>query len=232
MKWRGGSRPATPRRRWLRIGCLPLLAIIVGAVVLIAAIALWPRTLPQPESIAAALPKSELTHLRPVAWFASIGDPETRSLALFAEAGRVIQHPRCMNCHPRNDRPTQTDAMRLHAPWVSRGPDDAGELTLRCSTCHHAANFEASGVPGNPKWKLAPIEMAWQGKSLGEICRQILDPARSRMDRAALLHHMAEDELVGWAWHPGGKRTPVPGTQAEFGALIKAWLDSGARCPV
>lgn len=172
-----------------------------------------------------------MTHLRPVASFASIANAEARSLALFAETGRVIQHPRCMNCHPRNDRPTQTDAMRPHTPWVSRGPDGAGEPTLRCSTCHHAANVEASGVPGNPEWKLAPMEMAWQGKSLGEICRQLLDPARSHMDRTALLHHMAEDELVGWAWHPGGKRSPAPGTQAEFGALIKAWLDSGARCP-
>ena len=232
MRWRRRSRSATPRRRRLRIGCLPLLAIIVAVVVVTAVIALRPRALPQPEPIAAAPPKSKVAHLRSVASFASIGDAEARSLALFAEAGRVIQHPRCMNCHPRNDRPTQTDAMRAHIPWVARGPDDAGEPTLRCSTCHHAANFEASGVPGNPKWKLAPIEMAWQGKSLGEICRQMLDPARSQMDRAALLHHMAQDELVGWAWHPGGKRNPAPGTQAEFGALIKAWLESGARCPV
>jgi hypothetical protein len=231
MSWRRRSRAATSRRRWLRIGCLPLLAIIIAVIVLIAALALWPRALPQPDSIAAAPPRSDVAHLRPVASFASIGDPEARSLALFAEAGRVIEHPRCMNCHPRNDRPTQTDAMRPHLPWVSRGPDGGGEPTLRCSTCHHGANFDPSGVPGNPKWKLAPIEMAWQGKSLGEICRQLLDPTRSHMDRAALLHHLAEDELVGWAWHPGGKRSPAPGTQAEFGSLIKAWLDSGARCP-
>ncbi len=225
------SEPTPPRRRRFRIGCLPLLALVVAAVVLIAAIALRPQPLPQPERIAAAAMKSEVARLRSPASFAVIGDPEARSLALFAEAGRVITHPRCMNCHPRTDRPTQTDAMRPHIPLVTRGPDGGGEPTLRCSTCHHAANFEASGVPGNPNWRLAPIEMAWQGKSLGDICRQMLDPARSHMDRAALFHHMAEDELVGWAWHPGGSRTPVPGTQAEFGALIKAWLDSGARCP-
>ena len=86
---------------------------------------------------------------------------------------------------------------------------------MRCATCHRATNFEAPGVPGNPKWKLAPIEMAWQGKTLGEICRQILDPSRSHMTRAELLHHMAEDELVGWAWHPGGNREPAPGSQAD-----------------
>ena len=26
-------------------------------------------------------------------------------------------------------------------------------------------------------------------------------------------------------------RTSAPGTQAEFGALVKAWIDSGAHCP-
>jgi len=33
-------------------------------------------------------------------------------------------------------------------------------------------------------------------------------------DMAALIHHMAEDELVGWAWDPGTGRTPAPGTQS------------------
>ena len=79
---------------------------------------------------------------------------------------------------------------------------------------------------------LAPPEMAWVGKSLGQICEQIKDPARNGgKDMAQLVHHMAEDELVGWGWNPGGKRTPAPGTQAQFGALFKAWADSGAQCP-
>jgi hypothetical protein len=30
---------------------------------------------------------------------------------------------------------------------------------------------------------------------------------------------------------PGGRRPPAPGTQAAFGALMRAWADSGARCP-
>ena len=40
------------------------------------------------------------------------------------------------------------------------------------------------------------------------------------------------DTLVGWAWTPGADREPAPGTQVAFGALIKAWADSGAACPV
>ncbi|MGK6318897.1 Isoquinoline 1-oxidoreductase subunit [Sphingomonas sp. DT-204] len=214
-----------------RPGCLSVAALLVAAIIFAAAILLRPQPLPQPQPLPTDNARNEIARLRPVAAFATIADPQTRSVALFQEAGRVIQHPRCLNCHPRTDRPTQTDAMRPHMPAVTRGPNGEGDPTLRCSTCHHAANFERSGVPGNPKWRTAPIEQAWQGKTLGEICRQMLDPARSHMSRAELLHHIAHDELVGWAWHPGGDRARAPGTQAEFGALIGAWLDTGAQCP-
>ncbi|MGF7149014.1 hypothetical protein FHS96_002656 [Sphingomonas zeicaulis] len=217
------------RRR--RFGCLSIVAALVAVGILFLAVALWPQTMPESEAVPPARTEAQIVHLRPVADFAAIEDPAARSVALFEEAGRVIRHPRCLNCHPRTDSPTQTDAMRPHSPLVVRGTDGGGTQTLRCTTCHQAANFDAAGVPGNPKWRLAPIEMAWQGKSLGDICRQLLDPARAHMGREALLHHMAEDALVGWAWHPGGGRTPAPGTQAEFGVLIAAWLETGGRCP-
>ena len=170
--------------------------------------------------------------LRPVASFNSIADTQTRSVALFQEAGKVLTHPRCVNCHPRGDRPTQTDAMRPHQPIVVRGADGHGVPALQCSSCHHNANFDPARVPGDPQWHLAPREMAWQGLSVGEICRQIKDPARNGgKDLAAIVHHSAEDHLVGWGWNPGAGRTPAPGTQAEFGALMKAWADTGAYCP-
>jgi hypothetical protein len=35
--------------------------------------------------------------LRPPTAFSSIQDPRERSVALFREAGKVIQHPRCIN---------------------------------------------------------------------------------------------------------------------------------------
>lgn len=187
--------------------------------------------MPQSEAIAPIAASKIGEQLRAVSEFDHISDPTNRSIALFQEVGRVLQSPRCMNCHPRSDRPTQTSAIRPHMPWVSRGPDGGGEVTMRCSTCHHDDNFVASGVPGNPEWRLAPIEMAWQGKTLGEICRQLLDPARSHMTRDELLRHLAQDELVGWAWHPGGDREPAPGSQREFGALVAAWLDTGGACP-
>ncbi|KRB81389.1 Isoquinoline 1-oxidoreductase subunit [Sphingomonas sp. Root710] len=170
--------------------------------------------------------------LKPLSDFAAIKDRKARSLALFQEVGKVLQHPRCLNCHPRTDRPTQTDTMRPHMPWVVRGDSGMGAPGLRCQTCHHDRNFDPAGVPGNPKWQLAPAEMAWQGKTLGEICVQIKDKSRNGgRSMPELIHHMAEDELVGWGWNPGGKRTPAPGTQAQFGALFEAWAKSGAVCP-
>ncbi|MGH8222773.1 MAG: Isoquinoline 1-oxidoreductase subunit [Woeseiaceae bacterium] len=173
------------------------------------------------------------TTLRPVSAFASIANKQERSLALFQEAGKVILHPRCVNCHPRNDRPLQTDAGRPHQPLVVRGADGHGAPGMECSTCHHDANFDPARVPGHPRWHLAPLSMAWQGKLLGPVCEQIKDPARNgNMDLNAIAHHMAEDSLVGTAWNPGAGRTPAPGTQAEFGALIRAWIDAGAACPV
>lgn len=193
--------------------------------------AMSPRAMPQTEPLEAKLRPAEIERLRSVADFDAIVDPAARSVALFEEAGRVIEHPRCMNCHPRTDRPMQTDAMRPHTPWVTRGTDGGGAPTLRCNTCHQSENFEASGVPGNAKWKLAPIEMAWQGQTLGNICRQLRDPTRSHMTPNELLHHVMHDELVGWAWHPGGSRTPAPGSQQAFGSLIEAWQTTGAVCP-
>jgi hypothetical protein len=74
--------------------------------------------------------------------------------------------------------------------------------------------------------------MAWQRRSLAEICAQVKDPARNGghgLDE--IVEHMTNDTLVGWAWTPGADREPAPGTQASFGALIKAWVESGAACP-
>jgi hypothetical protein len=164
--------------------------------------------------------------------FATIADQAERSRALFAEAGKVIQSPRCQNCHPVGERPTQGDDMHPHLPLVVRGLDDQGAIAMRCITCHQTANFAPAAVPGAPKWHVAPVEMAWQGKSLGAICEQIKDPARNGKRSLAQIHdHMAHDELVGWGWHPGGTRAPAPGTQAQFGELIGAWIRTGAACP-
>jgi hypothetical protein len=164
--------------------------------------------------------------------FASIGDTEARSAAMFTELGKVLTHPRCVNCHPAGDRPHQGNEGRLHQPPVERGADGHGQPAMRCSICHQNANFDPGRVPGHPEWHLAPREMAWEGKTLPEICAQIKDPARNGGRKAEdLIHHIGEDTLVGWAWAPGVGRAPAPGTQKEAGALVEAWVKTGAACP-
>jgi hypothetical protein len=181
---------------------------------------------------AAFAPTAQAADLRSPASFTAIADLAERSRALFVEAGKVIEHPRCLNCHPVGDRPTQGADMHLHSPLVVRGSDDKGAVGMRCTTCHQAANFEPSGVPGHPLWHVAPLGMAWQQRSLAQICEQIKDPARNGgKTLAQIQEHMAKDSLVGWGWHPGGTREPAPGTQAQLGALIAAWIDTGAACP-
>jgi hypothetical protein len=202
-------------------------ALIVSTICAAASLAGW--------SISAGETRSG-PPLKPVSSFEHLRDPAVRSVALFEEAGRVIQHARCVNCHPPGDRPAQGEDHRLHQPMVVRGEDGMGAIGMRCNSCHGQANFDPAGVragvPGHPQWHLAPVEMAWLGKTLGEICQQIKDPKRNGgKSMAELIHHMAEDSLVGWGWAPGKGREPAPGTQKEFGALIQAWADTGAACP-
>lgn len=170
--------------------------------------------------------------LRAVSSFSDVDDAKARSVALFTEAGKVLLHPRCLNCHPSTARPRQGDARVLHEPPVRRGPGGHGVTAMRCSTCHTSANFDPAGVPGAAHWALAPASMAWEGRSLGQICAQLKDPARNGGRKLpAVVEHMSKDALVGWAWTPGAGREAAPGTQAEFGALIAAWVKDGAACP-
>ena len=164
--------------------------------------------------------------------FAAIADTAARSAALFAEVGKVLTNPRCVNCHPVGDRPHQGDLARLHQPPVARGEDGFGLPAMRCPICHQNANFDPGRVPGAPGWHLAPIEMGWEGKTAAEICAQIKDPERNGgRSLDDLVHHFETEHLVSWAWAPGHDRRPPPGTQQEVVALIAAWVKTGAVCP-
>jgi len=170
--------------------------------------------------------------LRPVSSFASIASQRDRSVALFTEMGKVLTHQRCMNCHPATERPRQGDLRKLHEPVVVRGKDGRGAVGLPCATCHGKQNFDPAGVPGDGHWALAPASMAWEGKTVAQICEQLKDQGRNGgRDLAALVKHVTTDTLVLWGWNPGRGRQPAPGTAAEFGALMQAWADSGAACP-
>jgi hypothetical protein len=174
--------------------------------------------------------------LKGVANFQTFPDRAERSRAIFAEIGRLINHPRCMNCHPAGDHPLQGTDQHEHRPRVFRS--DGDHMATNCAECHtehnvtlqEAASYQS--IPGNPRWGVAPLSMAWQNKSLGDICRQLKDVDRNGGRTLALLQeHVAKDDLVGWAWSPGVGREPAPGSQEEAGRLVQAWIDNGAECP-
>ncbi|HUI95330.1 MAG TPA: Isoquinoline 1-oxidoreductase subunit, partial [Xanthobacteraceae bacterium] len=178
--------------------------------------------------------------LRPPAAFAGVADRAARSRALFGEAAKVLTHPRCLNCHPAGDHPLQGDDDHAHQPAVVRGESGDGIAGATCQTCHMSRTIDLfagaaasyQSIPGHPRWQLAPPEMAWEGKSVGAICRQLKDKARNGGRDLAMIHeHLASDDLVAYGWHPGEGRAPAPGTQQELGEIIQAWIDTGAECP-
>lgn len=204
--------------------------LVLGIVVVLVACAAPPAAPRVPPAPAPAA--TDASHLRGPAQFAAIADPAARSRALFVEASRVLTHARCVNCHPPDDTPRQGEHHALHDPPALRGEGDRGIPALACNTCHQDRNAELARVPGAPEWRLAPVAMAWLDRSPSAICAQIKDPARNGgRTLPQIAEHVAHDALVGWAWHPGADRAPAPGTQAELGALIQAWIDSGAACP-
>jgi hypothetical protein len=147
----------------------------------------------------------------------------------------VLQHPRCVNCHPGGDVPLQGDAGLPHAQLVQRGPDGNGLFAMRCATCHQRENTPGPHMPpGAPSWHLphpdAPL--VFQGRSSAELCRQLKDPDRNGgRTPEELLAHVAADPLVLWGWSPGDGRTPVPIPHADFYAAAFAWVEGGCACP-
>jgi hypothetical protein len=178
------------------------------------------------------LPAVDRTQLRDAAAFSIIEDESERSQALFLEASRVLLHPRCANCHPSGDVPSQGMDMRPHDPPVTRGPENAGVVGMECQGCHQDRNLAHARIPGAPNWHVAPREMAWVGKSPHYICEQLKDPKRNGgRSLAQIVDHNAHDKLVAWGWEPGHDREPAPGTQERFGAIVAAWVNTGAECP-
>ena len=153
----------------------------------------------------------------------------------FQDVYSVLQHPRCLNCHPSGDAPLQTDASTPHAMNITRSSTDAG---LKCAACHQTQNSEAYGIaggpPGAPNWHLPDAEMPliFEGRSVSELCVQLKDPAQNGHKTLDQLYlHVAHDPLVLWGWEPGGHRTTPPLEHEAFASQFKQWMDAGAPCP-
>jgi hypothetical protein len=77
--------------------------------------------------------------------------------------------------------------------------------------------------------------MAWEGSSVAELCRALLDPDRGAMMPDQFIPHL-KTGLVRWAWSPGAapqgqERDAPPIAYERFIALTREWIDRGAPCP-
>jgi len=155
--------------------------------------------------------------------------------AAFLEAYKVFMHPRCLNCHPAGNAPLQGDDSHRHSQYVKRGPDGKGLYALKCTNCHQEHNLPGANMPpGNPVWRLPAesMRMEFQGKTPGELARQLKDPKENGgKTLEQLLRHVAEDKLVRWGWDPGDGRTKPPLTHAEFARKMREWVENGATVP-
>jgi hypothetical protein len=168
----------------------------------------------------------------------TVPDPRAEAVAAFATVQKVLQHPRCQNCHIPGDAPLQFDAGLPHMMAVVRGADGMGAAGLPCSTCHGEVNPPASfgphAPPGAPTWRLPSPDrkMVFINLSPAKLCATIKNrETNGGRDFDALIKHVAEDELVLWGWNPGGERAPVSVPHAEFVAKFKQWAAAGGPCP-
>jgi len=125
----------------------------------------------------------------------------------------VFSHARCTNCHGRVNLVTGAN----HAT----GP--AAQFS-NCATsgCH----TPKEGFP--PKeWQVAPESMSMVGKDAREACATL----KRHVTAEQFLGLVQSDELIHWAFNPGGTRIPVPRGYADFLRNSVEWVKGGGHCP-
>lgn len=151
----------------------------------------------------------------------------------FLEASAVLFHPRCQNCHPAGDAPTIREDMQPHPFNVKRGPEGKGAGAMNCALCHGAAN-KPGGPPGVANWHMPPenMPMVFQGRTPGQLCRQLKDPKHNGgRTMAQVNNHLDTDPLVLWGWNPGEGRSVPKMSHREFSAKMHEWIAKGGACP-
>lgn len=166
-------------------------------------------------------------------------------LANWQKFFEIASHPRCANCHAGDDnRPMWSGPSygktRPHGMNINAGESRVGAETVACATCHNQLskpNPDANRMPHSPPrvampWQLAPVQAAWFGKSSSYICNQLKDPERNG-DRTIrdLAAHLDHDQVLRWAWQPGGNREPAPYSLQEAMDFLMKWGAAGAPCP-
>ena len=120
----------------------------------------------------------------------------------------MLLHPRCVNCHPPDDRPRQGD--RHAGARSARGARRRRRRRARACTARPATRTATSSSPACPARRSGTSRRSrWRGSAArrAQICAQIKDPARNGgKTLEQIWEHSAHDELVAWGWTPGHGR--------------------------
>jgi hypothetical protein len=152
-------------------------------------------------------------------------------LSAYASVYSVLQHPRCLNCHPDGDVPLQTDQSTPHTMEITRLSVLSG---LPCMTCHRQTGLSLSDTenlpPADPHWQMPAREQAFENRTAAQLCAQLTDPTQTGgRDLATLVEHVRSDHLVQNSWH--SPRTPPPISHDDFVAAFATWVEAGGPCP-
>ena len=164
--------------------------------------------------------------------FAGIAD-ESAALGRPVRGGRQGPAAPALRELPPGRRPAA--AGRRGPPPRPGRPARRGRHRRRGPALHHLPRPPTTTPPACPATRSGTWRRSrWPGRagrSARSASRSRTRPATAARTWPVLVEHMAHDSLVGWGWAPGAGREPAPGTQAQFGELIKAWADTGAHCP-
>ena len=214
------------RPKILRNASRALATVACGALALLAVQCSGTTTAPSPSPAAPAASTAAPAAPQP--------DPVAEAKAAWPTIYAVLQHPRCLNCHPSDRVPKQGDDRLPHAQNVQGGADGHGRFAMRCEACHREFNLLGPHLPpGAPGWHMpsSKLPLVFEGTSSAQLCRQLRDPARNGgLAPEQVLEHM-RTPLVLWGWDPGPGRAPVPIAHAEFLRAVRAWIDGGCGCP-
>jgi mono/diheme cytochrome c family protein len=165
----------------------------------------------------------------------AFADDAADSRAAFLDVYKVLMHPRCLNCHPKGDRPLQGEDSHVHRQNVKRGVDGKGLFGQKCASCHQFENLAGENMPpGNRTWHLPSkaMPLVFEGKSPKELAEQLKDPKRNgHKTMKQLIDHVEKDDLVLWGWKPGDGRALPPLDHATFAKRFREWVEKGAAIP-
>lgn len=79
---------------------------------------------------------------------------------------------------------------------------------------------------------MPPPSMGWNDLAPRAVCEALHASVReAKVSMSALVQHVERDQIILWAWEPGGRRTAPAIPHQEFVSRVQRWIDGGATCP-